>query len=74
MKKFLEAIKFFEKLGNSAFKIISEEKKIILVENEKILLNDDNIKTLDRFLSNIIKTLGIPKLDRQSLTKYIEAN
>lgn len=74
MKKFLEAIKFFEKLGNSAFKIISEEKKIIFVENEKILLNDDNIKTLDCFLSNIIKTLGIPKLDQQSLTKYIEAN
>ena len=73
MKKILEAIKFFEKLGNSAFKIISEEKKIILVENEKILLNDDNIKTLDCFLSNI-KTLGIPKLDQQSLTKYIEAN
>ena len=39
-------------------------KKIILVENQKILITENEIaKTLNDFFSNTIKTSGIPKFD-----------
>ena len=40
-------------------------KKIILVENQKILMTENQIATtLNDFFSNTIKTLGIPKCDQ----------
>ena len=42
--------------------------KIILVENQKILMTDNQIvKTLNDFFSNTIKTLGIPKSNQSDL-------
>ena len=42
--------------------------KIILVENQKILMADNQIvKTLNDFFSNTIKTLGISKSNQSDL-------
>ena len=39
--------------------------KIILVESQKILMNDNQIaKTLNDFFSNIIEILGIPRFNQ----------
>ena len=45
-------------------KFVSSEK-LILVENQKILMNDNEIpKTLHDFFSNTNRTLHIPKLNQ----------
>ena len=64
-KKFQRRLKFSKSCKTNSFKRISVEKKTI-VEYEKIQTSDNKIaraNTLNGFLSNVIKTLGIPKFD-----------